>query len=195
MKDKSIIFSEFPIQNKRQTLLGWHKPSPLAYNPRMAKKSKKKAGGGGSTIALNKKAKHEYFIQERFEAGVALEGWEVKSLRDKRIQLNESYVTIKGNEAFLFGSHITPLPTASTHINPDPLRTRKLLLHRNELDKLIGLVERKGFTLIPTALYWKKGRVKVEIGLAKGKQLHDKRATDKDRDWQRDKQRILKAQY
>ena len=161
----------------------------------MAKKSKKKAGGGGSTIALNKKAKHEYFIQERFEAGVALEGWEVKSLRDKRIQLNESYVTIKGNEAFLFGSHITPLPTASTHINPDPLRTRKLLLHRNELDKLIGLVERKGFTLIPTALYWKKGRVKVEIGLAKGKQLHDKRATDKDRDWQRDKQRILKAQY
>ena len=175
--------------------MGWHKPSPLAYNPRMAKKSKKKAGGGGSTIALNKKAKHEYFIQERFEAGVALEGWEVKSLRDKRIQLNESYVTIKGNEAFLFGSHITPLPTASTHINPDPLRTRKLLLHRNELDKLIGLVERKGFTLIPTALYWKKGRVKVEIGLAKGKQLHDKRATDKDRDWQRDKQRILKAQY
>ena len=161
----------------------------------MSKKSKKKASGGGSTIALNKKAKHEYFIQERFEAGVALEGWEVKSLRDGRIQLNESYVTIKGNEAFLFGSHITPLPTASTHINPDPLRTRKLLLHRNELDKLIGLVERKGFTLIPTALYWKKGRVKVEIGLAKGKQLHDKRATDKDRDWLRDKQRILKAQY
>jgi len=161
----------------------------------MAKKSKKKASGGGSTIALNKKAKHEYFIQERFEAGVALEGWEVKSLGDGRIQLNESYVTIKGNEAFLFGSHITPLPTASTHINPDPLRTRKLLLHREELDKLIGLVERKGFTLIPTALYWKKGRVKVEIGLAKGKQLHDKRATDKDRDWQRDKQRILKAQY
>jgi len=161
----------------------------------MAKKSKKKATGGGSTIALNKKAKHEYFIQERFEAGVALEGWEVKSLRDGRIQLNESYVTIMGNEAFLFGSHITPLPTASTHINPDPLRTRKLLLHREELDKLIGLVERKGFTLIPTALYWKKGRVKVEIGLAKGKQLHDKRATDKDRDWQRDKQRILKAQY
>jgi len=161
----------------------------------MAKKSKKKASGGGSTIALNKKAKHEYFIQERFEAGVALEGWEVKSLRDGRIQLNESYVTIMGNEAFLFGSHITPLPTASTHINPDPLRTRKLLLHREELDKLIGLVERKGFTLIPTALYWKKGRVKVEIGLAKGKQLHDKRATDKDRDWQRDKQRILKAQY
>ena len=150
---------------------------------------------GKKTIALNKRARFEFHIEERFEAGIALEGWEVKSLRDGRIQLNESYVTIKGNEAFLFGSHITPLPTASTHINPDPLRTRKLLLHRNELDKLIGLVERKGFTLIPTALYWKKGRVKVEIGLAKGKQLHDKRATDKDRDWQRDKQRILKAQY
>ena len=171
----------------------WHRPWLLAYNPGMAKKAKKSAGGGGSTIALNKRAKHEYFIQERFEAGVALEGWEVKSLREGRIQLNESYVTIKGNEAYLFGCLITPLPTASTHINPDPLRTRKLLMHRTELDKLIGLVERRGFTLIPTAVYWKKGRVKVEIGLAKGKQLHDKRATDKDRDWQRDRQRILKA--
>ena len=159
----------------------------------MAKKSKKKAGHGDSTIALNKKAKHEYFIQERYEAGIALEGWEVKSLRNKSVQWNESYVTIKKNEAFLFGCLITPLATASTHIHPDPTRTRKLLLHRQELDKLIGLVERKGFTLIPTAMYWKKGRAKVEIGLAKGKQLHDKRATDKDRDWQRDKQRLLKA--
>ncbi|MES9856484.1 MAG: SsrA-binding protein SmpB [Sedimenticola sp.] len=159
----------------------------------MAKKSKKKAGHGGSTIALNKKAKHEYFIQDRFEAGIALEGWEVKSLRDSRIQLAESYIYIKGNEAFLLGCLITPLPTASTHIKPDPTRTRKLLLHRQELDRLIGSVERKGFTLIPTAMYWKNGRAKLEIGLAKGKQLHDKRASEKDHDWQRDKQRILKA--
>ncbi|MES9902853.1 MAG: SsrA-binding protein SmpB [Sedimenticola sp.] len=159
----------------------------------MANKAKKKAGHGGSTIALNKKAKHEYFIQDRFEAGIALEGWEVKSLREGRIQLSESYVYIKGNEAFLLGCLITPLPTASTHIKPDATRTRKLLLHRQELDRLIGSVERKGFTLIATAMYWKKGLAKVEIGLAKGKQLHDKRATDKDRDWQRDKQRILKA--
>lgn len=161
----------------------------------MAKQSKKKAkGSGGSTIVLNKKAKHEYFIQERFEAGLVLEGWEVKSLREGRVQINESYVMIKNNEAFLFGCLITPLPTASTHIHPDPTRTRKLLLSRQELDKLIGLVERKGFTLVPTALYWKKGFAKAEIGLAKGKQLHDKRATEKERDWSRDKQRIMKAQ-
>ncbi len=157
----------------------------------MAKKSKK-SSAGGSTIALNKKAKHEFFIEERYEAGIALEGWEVKSLRAGRISLVESYVTIKEGEAFLFGAHITPLPTASTHIHPDPLRTRKLLLHRNELDKLIGLVERKGYTLVPLAMYWSRGRAKLEIGLAKGKKLHDKRATDKDRDWKRDKQRILK---
>ncbi|MES9899214.1 MAG: SsrA-binding protein SmpB [Sedimenticola sp.] len=159
----------------------------------MAKKSKKKAGHGGSTIALNKKAKHEYFIQDRFEAGIALEGWEVKSLRDKRVQLAESYIYIKGNEAFLLGCLITPLPTASTHIKPEPTRTRKLLLHRKELDRLIGNVERKGFTLIPTAMYWKNGRAKIEIGLAKGKQLHDKRATEKDQDWKRDKARIMKV--
>ncbi len=160
--------------------------------PTMANKAKKKAGSGGSTIALNKKAKHEYFIQERYEAGLVLQGWEVKSLREGRMQLQESYVTIKEGEAFLFGAHITPLPTASKHIHTDPVRTRKLLMHRNELDKLIGLVERKGFTLVPLAVYWKKGMAKLEIGLAKGKKLHDKRATDKERDWQRDKQRILK---
>jgi SsrA-binding protein len=158
----------------------------------MAKKPKKKAGHGGSTIALNKKAKHEYFIQERYEAGIALQGWEVKSLREGRLQLKESYVTIKEGEAFLFGAHITALPTASKHTRPDPVRTRKLLMHRKELDKLIGLVERRGFTLVPLAMYWKKGMAKLEIGLAKGKKLHDKRATDKERDWQRDKQRILK---
>ncbi len=160
--------------------------------PHMAKKSKKKAGSAGSTIALNKKAKHEYFIQERYECGIALQGWEVKSLREGKLQLSESYVTIKDGEAFLFGAHITPMLTASKHIHTDPIRTRKLLLHRKELDKLIGLVERRGFTLVPLAMYWKKGMAKLEIGLAKGKKLHDKRATDKERDWQRDKQRILK---
>ena len=157
----------------------------------MAKKSKKR--GGGSTIAQNKKARHEYFIQENFEAGISLEGWEVKSLRAGRISLVESYVTLKEGEAFLFGAHITPLPTASTHIKPDPLRTRRLLMHRRELDRLIGMVERKGYTLVPLAVYWKNSRVKLDIGLGKGKKLHDKRATDKDRDWQRDKQRIMKV--
>ncbi len=122
-----------------------------------------------------------------------LEGWEVKSLREGRVQLKESYVNIKAGEAFLQGAHISPLQTASTHIHPEPLRMRKLLLHRQELYKLIGLVERKGFTLVPTAMYWKNSRAKLEIGLAKGKKLHDKRATEKDRDWQRDKQRIMKG--
>jgi SsrA-binding protein len=159
--------------------------------PAMAKKPKKK-GSGGSTIALNKKAKHDYFIEEKYECGVSLQGWEVKSLRAGRLQLNESYVTIKESEAFLFGAHITPLPTASTHIHPDPVRTRKLLLHRRELDKLIGMVERKGYTLVPLTMYWKRGIAKVEIGLAKGKKQHDKRATEKDRDWQRDKERMFK---
>lgn len=158
----------------------------------MSKKSNKKVSHAGSTIALNKKAKHEYFIEERYEAGVALQGWEVKALREGRMQLSESYVTIKDAEAFLFGAHITPMPTASKHLQTDPVRTRKLLLHRGELDKLIGLVERRGYALVPLAMYWKKGFAKLEIGLAKGKKLHDKRATDKDRDWSRDKERILR---
>jgi SsrA-binding protein len=158
-------------------------------------KTGKKAdkGGGSSTIVLNKKAGHDYFIEQRFEAGIALEGWEVKALRAGRAQIKESYVTIKEGEAFLFGAHITPLPTASTHIQPDPIRTRKLLLHREELNRLIGLVERRGYTLIPTAMYWKRGRAKLEIGLARGKQLHDKRASEKDRDWQREKERLFKT--
>jgi len=157
----------------------------------MAKKAKTPAHGG-STIALNKKAKHEYFIDERHEAGISLKGWEVKSLRAGKINLTEAYVIIDKAEAYLFGATITPLPTASTHIKPDPMRTRKLLLHREELDKLIGQVERKGFTLVPTAMYWKRGRAKLEIGLGKGKKLHDKRADSKARDWQREKQRIFK---
>lgn len=152
----------------------------------------KKPGTGSATIALNKRARHEYFIEDRLEAGISLEGWEVKSLRAGKINLTEAYVTVKGNEAFLFGATISPLPTASTHVRPDPMRTRKLLLHREELNRLIGAVERKGYTLVPTAMYWKRGRAKVEVGLAKGKKLHDKRADAKERDWQREKQRIFK---
>jgi len=159
----------------------------------MAKNKSSKSKQNSSTIALNKKSRHDYVLGERFEAGLALEGWEVKSLRDGRIQLRDSYIMIKNSEAWLFGAHITPLSTASTHINPDPLRSRKLLLHREELNKLIGAVERKGFALIPTAMYWKRARAKLEIALAKGKQAHDKRAADKERDWGREKARILKS--
>ncbi len=156
-------------------------------------KSNKHASDGGSTIALNKKAGHDYFIEQRIETGLVLEGWEVKSLRAGRVQLKESYVKILHAEAFLIGSHVSALATASTHINPDPTRTRKLLLKRAELNRLIGLTERSGYTLIPTAMYWKRGRAKLEIGLAKGKKQHDKRATEKDRDWQRDKERLFKT--
>lgn len=153
----------------------------------------KKAKAPSSTITLNKKAKHDYFIEDRFEAGLVLEGWEVKSLRAGRVQLRDAYILLKNGEAWLLGALITPLPTASTHIQPDAQRTRKLLLHADELSKLIGAVERKGFTLVATALYWKKGRAKVEIGLAKGKKAHDKRATEKERDWQREQHRVLKG--
>ena len=153
---------------------------------------KGKGSSGSSTIALNRQATHDYFIEERYEAGLVLQGWEVKSLRAGRAQLKESYVVLKGGDAWLLGAHISPLTTASTHIVPDAVRTRKLLLHKSELSTLIGHVERKGYTLVPLALYWKKGRAKLEIGLARGKKLHDKRATEKDRDWQREKQRVMK---
>lgn len=156
-------------------------------------KKKSKSKDNRQTIALNKKVKHDFFVEESIEAGLVLEGWEVKSIRDGRVQLKESYVLVKDGEAWLFGAHISPLKTASTHINPDPIRTRKLLLHRHQLNRLIGFVERRGYTLVATAMYWKKGRAKLEVGLAKGKKLHDKRATEKDRDWQREKQRILKS--
>jgi len=145
-----------------------------------------------TTIALNRKAKHEYSIEDRYEAGMVLEGWEVKSIRAGRIQLDQGYVILKNNAAWLIGAQITPLLSASTHIQPDPQRTRKLLLNQNELNKLIGLVERRGFTLVPLAMYWKKNRIKLEIGLAKGKKLHDKRADQKTRDWNRAKQQLLK---
>jgi SsrA-binding protein len=150
-------------------------------------------GNASGTIALNKKARHDYFIEDRYEAGLALQGWEVKSLRASRAQLSESYILIKDGEGWLLGAHITPLTSASTHIRTDPARTRKLLLHRRELDKLIGAVERKGYTLVPLALYWKRGNVKLEIALAHGKQRHDKRATEKNRDWQREKERLLRG--
>jgi len=153
---------------------------------------KKKKNSDSHLIAVNRQARHDYFIEETYEAGLALEGWEVKSLRAGRVNLKESYVLIKGGEAWLFGAHISPLTSASTHIQADPTRTRKLLLHKQELNKLIGLVERRGFTLVPLKLYWKKNLVKLEIGLAKGKKLHDKRAVAKERDWQREKQRLLK---
>ena len=158
----------------------------------MAKSSKKKDKKPSSTIALNKKARHDYQLEDRFEAGLVLEGWEVKSLRAGKVQMVESYVLLKNGEAFLFGCLITPLPTASTHIQPDSRRTRKLLLHQHEIDRLIGAVDRKGYSIIPTAMYWRKGRAKLEIALAKGKKEHDRRADIKDRDWKRDKQRILK---
>ena len=144
------------------------------------------------TIAVNRKATFEYIIEERFEAGIALLGWEVKSLRAGRVQLDQGYVFLKGHEAFLFGANITPLNTASTHIVADPQRTRKLLLKFRELSKLVGAVERKGYTLVPLNLHWKGSLVKLEIGLAKGKKLHDKRAAEKDRDWKRDQQRLSK---
>lgn len=158
----------------------------------MAGKKSKKNKQSNNTIASNRQATHEYFIEERFEAGLVLEGWEVKSLRDGRVQLKESYVQIRKGEAWLFGAHISPMLSASTHVNPEAIRSRKLLLHRQELNKLIGSVERKGYTLIPLSMYWKHGRAKLEIGLAKGKQLHDKRTASKDRDWQREKERIMK---
>jgi SsrA-binding protein len=145
------------------------------------------------SIAVNRKARHDFFIEEKFEAGLALEGWEVKSLRAGRAQVTESYVHLRDGEAWLLGAHITPLNTASTHVHPDPTRTRKLLLNRHELDRLVGAVERKGFTLVPLDLHWSRGRAKIEIGLAKGKKQHDKRATKKERDWQRQKSRILKT--
>ncbi len=145
-----------------------------------------------NTIARNKKAWHDYFIEEEIEAGLVLEGWEVKSLREGRVQLKESYVMVIAGELFLIGAHVSPLVSASTHIKPDPTRTRKLLLHQAEIDNLIGAVDRKGYALVPLAMYWKQGRAKLKIGLAKGKKQHDKRATLKDREWKRDQQRILK---
>ena len=145
------------------------------------------------SITVNKKAFHDYFIEEKFEAGIALQGWEVKAIRDGRVNIKEAYVVIRSGEMFLFGMHITALPTASTHVNPDPVRTRKLLLHAEQISKLIGQVERAGYTLLPLDLHYTRGRIKAEIGLAKGKKQHDKRETEKERDWEREKQRLIRV--
>ena len=152
----------------------------------------KKKPNKSDAIAVNRRARHDYFIEERLEAGLALEGWEVKSLRAGSAQLTESYVNIRNGEAWLVGAHFSPLRTTSTHIHADPTRSRKLLLHRGELDRLVGAVERKGYALVPLDLHWTKGRAKLTVGLAKGKKQHDKRAANKDRDWARQKERILK---
>ena len=144
------------------------------------------------SIIQNKKAFHDYFIEERFEAGLALEGWEVKSIRAGRAQLKEAYVVVQAAELYLIGSHISPLTSTSTHVSADPVRTRKLLLHSEEIQKLIGKVERAGYTLVPLDLHYTRGRIKLNIGLAKGKKQHDKRQVERDKDWQREQQRLLR---
>jgi len=145
------------------------------------------------TIVENRKAQHDYFIEERYEAGLALQGWEVKAIRAGRAQLKEAYVTVSGEEIFLIGAHISPLPAASTHVQPDPVRTRKLLLHAEEIRRLIGKVDRAGYTLVPIDLHYVRGRVKIAVGLAKGKKQHDKRAAEKEKEWKREQQRLLRA--
>lgn len=145
------------------------------------------------SIVQNKKAFHDYFIEERYEAGIALEGWEVKAIRAGRVQIKEAYVIVHHSELWLTGCHITPLSTASTHIHADPTRSRKLLLNAAEISRLIGSVERAGYTLVPLDLHYTRGRIKLEIGLAKGKKQHDKRATERERDWQREQQRLLRT--
>ncbi|HRE15011.1 MAG TPA: SsrA-binding protein SmpB [Usitatibacteraceae bacterium] len=145
------------------------------------------------SIVDNRKAFHDYFIEERFEAGLVLEGWEVKAIRAGRAQIKEAYVVVKHGEPFVIGMHVSALPTASTHVKPDPVRTRKLLLNASEIARLVGKVEQKGYTLVPVNLHYAKGRVKMDIGLAKGKKQHDKRETEKERDWQRERQRLMRA--
>jgi SsrA-binding protein len=145
------------------------------------------------SIADNRKAFHDYFIEERFEAGIVLEGWEVKAIRAARAQIKEAYVVVRREELFLIGAHISPLGSASTHVQPDPVRTRKLLLHSEEISKLIGKVERAGYTMVPLNLHYTRGRIKLEIGLAKGKKQHDKRQAEKVREWQREKQRLVRS--
>ena len=144
-------------------------------------------------LCQNKRARHDYFIEDKFEAGIVLEGWEVKSIRAGKVQLNESYVIVRDGELYVLNMHVSPLATASTHIHPNATRTRKLLLHRQEINRLIGKVEIRGYTLVPLNLHYKNGKIKLEFGLAKGKKLHDKRDSAKERDWQREKDRIMKT--
>lgn len=155
--------------------------------------NKPKPKSENNTIAENRRARFDYFIEERFEAGLALEGWEVKSLRAGKAQITEAHAFLRDGEAFVIGAHIAPLNTTSTHVHADPVRTRKLLLNRSEIAHLVGAVERKGYTIVPLELYWARGKAKLRIGLAKGKKQHDKRATEKERDWQRDKARLLRG--
>ena len=155
-------------------------------------KGKRKQAAESNVIATNRKARHDYRIEETLEAGLVLEGWEVKSLRQGRAQLRDSYVHLENGEAWLEGSHISPLPSASTHVDPQPGRARKLLLHRRELNRLIGAIERRGYTAIALKLYWMRGRAKALIGTAQGKRQHDKRAAERDRDWQRQRERLLR---
>ncbi|MGH1427921.1 MAG: SsrA-binding protein SmpB [Arenicella sp.] len=155
--------------------------------------AKKKVKAPSNTIAQNKKARFDFFIEKEYEAGLSLMGWEVKSLREGRAQIKESYVLIDRGELFLYGAHFSPLLSASTHVETDPVRMRKLLLNRHEIDQLVGSVERQGYTIAPLTLYWSRGRAKLKIGLAKGKKLQDKRQTIKERDWKRQQQRILKG--
>lgn len=190
---EGAILDEFDNPDNKRTALDCRIiAAPFLYLCRQMNQARKNTTESPK-IARNKKARHEYFVEDTFEAGLALEGWEVKSLRAGRAQLTESYVHIRDGEAWLLGSHVTPLTTASTHVHADPTRTRKLLLHRQQLDRLIGAVERKGYTLVPLDLHWRKGKVKLEIGLARGKKQYDKRATQKDRDWKRQQARILKS--
>ena len=158
----------------------------------MAKKPGKDKANSTGTIAQNKRVRHEYHLEERFEAGMALQGWELKAIRAGRANITEAYAVVRGGELFLFGAQITPLIQASSHVIADDRRTRKLLLHKREIDGLIGKVERDGYTIVPISLYWKGNKVKAEIALAKGKQTHDKREASKDRDWARDKQRLMR---
>jgi SsrA-binding protein len=144
------------------------------------------------SIVENRKAFHDYFIEERYEAGIALEGWEVKAIRGARANIAEAYVTVRGEELYLIGAHISPLATASTHITPDPTRTRKLLLHAEQIRRLVGKVEQRGYTLVPLNLHFSKGRIKLEVGLGRGKLKHDKRAAEREKEWSREKQRLLR---
>lgn len=177
-----------------ETTLTVQKIGIFAILPAMSKKhqSKSKKTKDSGTIAVNRKARHDYFIEEHLEAGLVLMGWEVKSIRAGRAQMSEAHVIVRRGEAWLLNAHISPLDSASTHVNPEPTRTRKLLLHKKELNKLIGSIDRKGYTVVPLSMYWKTGKVKLEIGLAKGKKQYDKRADLKERDWQRQKQRLMK---
>lgn len=161
----------------------------------MANKGKKKPVGGTGTIAQNKRARHDYLLEQKFEAGIALQGWEVKAIRDGRVQLTEAFVTLHRGEAFLAGANITPMLATSTHVIPEPQRLRKLLLHTRELAQIFVATQQRSYTCVPLAMYWKNNKVKVEIALGKGKKQHDKRASTKEKDWQRDKERLMKSTH